>query len=222
MTAAQRRRRHTAAERYEARLAKKRKQFRYVEEGIPLYERPCGCPNGNYIPNGVLGYQYSSLVRTDNDLTECRQCGAVWTAFDIEPCLDRFRQERDLAMTARILGYELVPIESQLSEEEFLAEFEKRKPDYKLEAFRGCECCGEDEPENACGGFGDFGSDRYTYEHGAPWAPVNIGPHDVALPQCPFCHGQMIVPAVGCTIPDCAGLHPCEPCKGSGTLYNLT
>jgi len=198
---------YLAADRRELRLAKRRRRFVHVEESIPLYERPCGCPNGNYIPNGVFSYHYASFGSTDRDLTECRQCGAVWTRADIEPTLDRFRREIDLALEAHVLGYRLVP----------------RAAPFELKASRcldsDCEECGPSE--DACGGFGDFVSDRYTYEHGEKWAPSRLGSHDVPLPPCPACRGTTIVEAPACETETCSGYHPCETCKGTGTKYDL-
>jgi len=70
----------------EIKRARRRVRFRFVEAAIPLYERPCGCPNSNYLPDGIRCYQYSTLapgVRFE-DLCECFQCGAVWCWGDVQ------------------------------------------------------------------------------------------------------------------------------------------
>jgi hypothetical protein len=95
----------------EKRNAPRRRRFHYITECIPLYERPCGCPNSNYLPNGCISYQHSSLVSTPDDLMECRQCGAVWAQRTLE--FD-FWKEADAA-AARQEAVELLRREDQLT-----------------------------------------------------------------------------------------------------------
>lgn len=74
----------------EERLAPRRKRFRCVEECVPLYEKPCGCPHSNHsLAMGVMSYSHSSWCMATNaaDLNECRQCGAVWRQAEVEGTL---------------------------------------------------------------------------------------------------------------------------------------
>lgn len=69
--------------------ARRRTRFKWVEEAIPMYPKPCGCTGGDedgrlnhYIPNGVMAYSYG-WPWPEMDLAECRLCGAVWTQYDL-------------------------------------------------------------------------------------------------------------------------------------------
>lgn len=72
--------------RTEIRKARRRTRFQYVEEAIPLWERPCGCVGSeHYLPTGIMVYLHSSLpgARNENDAAECRMCHATFRLAEV-------------------------------------------------------------------------------------------------------------------------------------------
>ncbi len=69
----------------EERNGPRRKRYRYVEVGVPLTERPCGCEGGaHFLATGIRFFECSSMpgVRNDQDAEECLMCGATWAMAD--------------------------------------------------------------------------------------------------------------------------------------------
>ena len=69
----------------EQRRCLRRKRFVATSDGCPVYERPCGCPGTNYIPDGIRHWTHSERfdVRHPGDVVECLRCGATWSLDDI-------------------------------------------------------------------------------------------------------------------------------------------
>jgi len=63
-----------------------RKDYAYASDGVPLYERPCGCswPGSHCFLTGIrCYYRRSPLSVSAVDVCECLVCGAVWRQADV-------------------------------------------------------------------------------------------------------------------------------------------